>query len=187
MEDKSRGGISPIGHPNLPIVGGFILLTLVLGVTRLGFIPVPTEARFATIMHLPTIIVCLVEGWPAGMIVGTVFGLTSMYMGITPMGADPIVSMVPRLLIGVTTYFAYTATRGSNEYYRLGVSAVVGTLTNTVFYLGFSVLRGYLDSSVAFSIGLTHGLPEIVVAIIIVIPSVLLVRIIRNKINKYNY
>jgi uncharacterized membrane protein len=187
MKDKSRGGISPIGLPNLPIIGGFILLTLILGITRLGFIPVPTEAKFATIMHLPTIIICLVEGWLAGMIVGTVFGLTSMYTATTSMGSDFMVSMVPRMLIGMTTYAAYMATKGSTEYFRLGVGAIVGTLTNTIFYLVFSVILGYLEVSVAFNIGLTHGLPEVIVAIIIVIPSVLLVRTIRNKLNKYHY
>jgi len=163
-------------RPNLPILGGLILFTVILGTTRLGYIPVPTEAIHATSMHLPTIVASVVEGWPAGMIVGMVFGITSMYMAGSPMSSDPLVAMVPRLLVGLTPYLAYILLSRFNEYVRLAVAAVVGTLTNTVGFLGMSVILGYLNWDTALYIAWVHGLPECVVAIVITIPAVFLMR-----------
>lgn len=181
QDDRSRAG----RPPSLPIIGGLILFSVILGTTRLGFIPVPTEVKYATAMHLPTIIASLLEGWPAGMVVGTVFGITSMYTSGSPMAQDPIVAMVPRMLIGLTPYVSYVLLRGSNEYVRLGVAAVVGTLTNTCLFLGMAVTKGYLDADVAFSIAIKHGLPESTLAVVIVIPGVLALRKVQAWLDMY--
>lgn len=162
--------------PNLPIVGSLILFTVILGTTQIGYIPVPTAAKHATTMHLPTIVASLLEGWPIGMVVGAVFGITSMYMAGAPMMSDPLIALAPRMLVGLTPYLAYIWMRGSNEYVRLGVAAVLGTLTNTVFVLGMAVFKGFLEPGVALNIAFVHGLPEVLVAIIIVIPAVLALR-----------
>ncbi len=37
-------------------------LTIILGVTGLGLVPVPTPAGRATILHVPTIIAAILEG-----------------------------------------------------------------------------------------------------------------------------
>jgi len=47
------------------------------------------------------------------------------------------------------------------------LAAIVGTATNTVLVLGLGVARHYLPSRVAWAVGLTHGIPEIIVAVII--------------------
>ncbi len=171
------------GRNCLPIIGGLILFSVILGTTKLGFIPVPTEAKHATTMHLPTIVASLLEGWPVGIIVGTVFGITSMYSAGSPLAQDPLVALVPRMLVGFTPYFVYIGLKGYNDYVRLGMSAVVGTLTNTVFFLGMAVVQGFLGVDQAISIALVHGLPEAMVAIIIVIPAVLILRRGRAFIN----
>ncbi len=168
------------GKLNLPIVGGLILFSVIMGTTSLGFIPMPTAAKSATIMHLPTIVASLLEGWPIGVVVGTVFGITSMYAAQSPMASDPLVAIVPRMAIGLTSYATYMALSGRGDYLRLGASAVIGTLTNTVLFLGFSVLQGYMALDVAISIAITHGGPEVLVAIVIVIPSVIVLRKARS-------
>lgn len=175
-QDSSPSSPSPHRSSNLFIVGCFILFTVILGTTSLGYIPVPTAARNATTMHLPTIIASLLEGWPVGVVVGTVFGITSLYMGASPMSQDPIIAMVPRMLTGLTPYMVYSLMRSNNEYVRLGIAAVVGTLTNTCLYLGLAVLKGMLTLDTAINIAFVHGLPEVVVAVIIVIPAVLVLR-----------
>jgi len=48
----------------------------------------------------------------------------------------------------------------------------VGTLTNTVLVLTMAVVRGYLPLGVAIGVGITHGIPEIIVAAIIVVAVV---------------
>lgn len=171
--------------PNLPIIGGLILFTVILGTTDLGYIPVPTEAKSATTMHLPTIVTSLLEGWPAGMVVGAIFGMTSMYSGQTVMSSDPLVALLPRILVGLTPFLTYNLMRHRHDYLRIGVAAVVGTMTNTVGFLSVSVMQGYMKPEVALSIALKHGIPESVVAVVICIPAVIALRRAQAYLRKY--
>lgn len=148
------------------------MFSVLLGMTKIGYIPVPTAVNWATTMHIPAIIGGILEGWFVGGFVGTVFGITSMYMSISagvPAGADPWVAILPRLFIGVTAYFSYIWIKRRNEYMAIVAAAIVGTLTNTLGVLTLGVFRGYLDVENALQIGITHGIPEIVVAAIVVL------------------
>ena len=228
-------------------------VAIVLGATRLGFIPVPTPAASATIMHIPAIIGGILEGWGVGAIIGAIFGIFSFLQSTTPIFKDPLVAILPRLFIGVTSFFvyqglrrvnrvagfaiaaailvlvgifgynmltfktgnlvfdfggdanspwihltgqtalllyqitgglilllgafaagifAYFAQRDQMELLAIGAAAVVGTLTNTVLVLTMIVVRGYLSAPVAIGIGITQGIPEIVVAVIITVAVV---------------
>jgi uncharacterized membrane protein len=151
------------------IAGVLSAIAILLGWTRLGFIPVPTAAGNATIMHVPAIIGGIMEGPIVGSIVGAFFGVFSFIDATVPMFKDPLVAILPRLFIGVTAWLAYVGLKRVNEYLALTVAAVIGTLTNTVLVLGMAVLRGYMAAGVAVGVGITHGLPEIVVAAIITV------------------
>lgn len=90
------------------ILGG---ISAILGLTPLGFIPVgPTKA---TIMHIPVIIGSIMEGPVVGALVGLLFGLFSIFQAImnpTPVSfvfLNPLVSVVPRILIGIVSYYVY--------------------------------------------------------------------------------
>lgn len=154
------------------IAGVLAAISILLGWTRLGFIPVPTAAGNATILHVPAIIGGIMEGWLVGGIIGTIFGLFSFINATVPMFKDPLVAILPRIFIGVTAYFAYAGLKRINEYLALILSAVVGTLTNTALVLGMAVARGYMAAGVALTVGVTHGLPEVVVAAIITVAVV---------------
>jgi uncharacterized membrane protein len=104
--------------------------------------------------------------------VGTLFGVFSFLQATVPMFKDPLVAVLPRVFIGVTAWLAYTGLKGVNEYLALVAAAVVGTLTNTVGVLLMAVLRGYMAPGVAWTVGLTHGLPEVVVAAILTVAIV---------------
>ena len=76
--------------------------------------------------------------------------------------------------LGLAAALIWMAQRWQRENVALAVSATVGTLTNTVLVLGMGVLRAYLPNvQTAAGIGVTHGVPEIVVAIIVVMAVVL--------------
>ena len=77
------------------------------------------------------------------------------------------VAIIPRLFIGVTAYFAYAGLKRFNEILAIGVGAAVGTATNTILVLGMAVVRGYMDIGLAATIAVTHGIPEIIVAVVI--------------------
>lgn len=95
----------------MAIVGVLSAISAILGLTPLGFIPVgPTKA---TIMHIPVIIGAIVEGPFVGALVGLMFGLFSMIQAIMYPTAisfvflNPLVAVVPRILIGIVAYYAY--------------------------------------------------------------------------------
>ena len=154
------------------VSGVLAAIAILLGWTRLGFIPVPTLAGNATIMHVPAIIGGVMEGWLVGGIVGTIFGLFSFLQATPPLFKDPLVAILPRIFIGITAYFTYAGLKKANEYVALIVAAVVGTLTNTILVLGMAVIRGYMAAGVAWTVGVTHGLPEVVVAAIVTVAVV---------------
>jgi len=84
------------------LFGGIILL---LGFSYLGYIPVPTPAGAATIMHIPVIIAGLLLGPKFGAIAGTLFGLSALYYFLSI--APPWVLFPARPLIGVVPPLVY--------------------------------------------------------------------------------
>ncbi len=160
---QGQGGLSTRG---IVISAVLAAIAIFLGATRLGFIPMPTGIN-ATIMHVPAIIGGILEGSLVGGIIGTIFGLYSFFYATTPMFKDPIVAIVPRIFIGIFAAWSYMAFRRSGEVTAITVAAIVGTATNTVLVLGLGVLRHYLPAKVAVTVAVTHGIPEIIVAVII--------------------
>ena len=66
---------------HMAVTGMLGAISVVLGMTPLGFIPVgPTNA---TIMHIPVLIGARVEGPIVGMLVGLIFGIFSLIRSIT--------------------------------------------------------------------------------------------------------
>ncbi|MDI3534366.1 MAG: hypothetical protein PWQ82_731 [Thermosediminibacterales bacterium] len=151
----------------LAITGLLGAVAVVLGMTPLGFIPVPTPAGHATIMHIPAILGGILEGPVVGGLVGLIFGVHSFLRATNAFFADPIISILPRVFIGVMAYMAYRITKSG------AAAAVIGTATNTIGVLGLIVLKGYLPMAAAVGIGITHGIPEIAVAVLL---TVLLVK-----------
>ncbi|WP_243300073.1 ECF transporter S component [Bacillus litorisediminis] len=155
------------------IAGVLGAIAILLGVTRLGFIPVPTAAGNATIMHIPAIIGGVLQGWGVGLIVGLIFGVSSFLNATLPMFKDPFVAIIPRLFIGVVAFLVYAGLRKRNEYLAIGSAAFLGSLTNTGLVMGMAVVRNYLTAPVAWSITLTNGIPEAIVAVIITLAVVM--------------
>lgn len=155
------------------VVAGVLgAIAILLGWTRLGFIPVPNLAANATIMHIPAIIGGVMEGWLVGMIVGGLFGIFSFIQATTPLFKNPLVAILPRLLIGVTAYYSYAALKNRNEYVALGVAAIVGTLTNTFGVLFLAGIFNYIPWALMPPILVTNALPEVIIAAILTIAIV---------------
>ena len=89
-------------------------ITVVLSLTPLGLIPLGVIN--ATTMHIPVIIAAIAEGPIVGALVGLIFGVSSLLNAIlrnaSPVAFvfyNPLISVVPRVLIGITSYYSYTA------------------------------------------------------------------------------
>ncbi|MDY2927894.1 ECF transporter S component [Anaerococcus sp.] len=89
-------------------------ITIVLSLTPLGLIPLGFIN--ATTMHIPVIIGAIAEGPVVGALVGLIFGVSSLLNALlrnpSPVSFvfyNPLISVLPRVLIGVTSYYAYKA------------------------------------------------------------------------------
>lgn len=170
----------------MAIVGMLGAISIVLGMTPLGFIPVgPTKA---TIMHIPVIIAAIIEGPFVGALVGLIFGVFSLINAITnptPVSfvfLNPLISILPRITIGIVSYYVYVGLKRiiKNDTVAVGLTGALGTLTNTVGVL-FMIYLLYgvkfvqaigqdisMVGKIIIGIGVTNGIPEICVAILIV-------------------
>ena len=144
----------------LVITGMLAAVTIVLGLTPLGLIPIgPLNL---TILHLPVVLGAMLEGPIVGTVLGLAMGGASLYKAFTtptvlsPLFLNPLVSIVPRMMIGPVAWLAYTGlkrlVRGRNSNAQEGqtkstlrsiasaapaaVGAFVGTMTNTVLVMG---------------------------------------------------
>lgn len=158
------------------IAGLMGAITIVLGITRLGFIgPFPPLILVsATILQIPAILAAVLEGPLAGLIVGLIFGLSSFIQAPTeapPVNlwfANPLVSILPRLFIGVVAGYTYQALKNRNEWLALGSAAITGTLTNSVLVVGMIIILGYAPAEVIIPAVLPNIVAEVVVAVVIV-------------------
>jgi uncharacterized membrane protein len=76
------------------------------------------------------------------------------------------------VLLALIAGFVFLALKENRELQALILSGAVGTLTNTILVLTMLVVRGYLPPEAALVAGLTNGIPEIIVACIIVVAVV---------------
>lgn len=126
-------------------------ICLFLGLTGLGFIPLPLFK--ITILHLPVIIGAIIEGPVVGGSIGLIFGLFSIYQNITaptpmsPFFYNPLVSVLPRILIGVISYYVYKIIRAKVKNIKVSISiaAICGSLVNTIGVLGTIYLVYFKD------------------------------------------
>ncbi|MGB9678921.1 MAG: ECF transporter S component [Thermoanaerobacteraceae bacterium] len=151
--------MSHITLHQLTVAGMLSSISIVLSTTFLGYIPLGIAN--ATTMHIPVIIGAILEGPVVGVFIGLIFGLTSFLRANTPLFADPLVAILPRLLIGIVAYYTYKFTKSS------ALAAITGTLTNTVGVLSLAVILKYLPSKVALLIALKNGILEVIVAVIL--------------------
>ncbi|WP_053955220.1 ECF transporter S component [Inediibacterium massiliense] len=132
----------------ITVIGTLFAVTIVLGVTGLGFIPIPPFK--STIMHIPVIIGAILEGPLVGAMIGLLFGLFSMFQAlntfspVTFVFLNPIVAILPRMLIGVTSYYAYKICKTKSISFNISIGTAIGSFTNTIGVLGLIYIL-YID------------------------------------------
>lgn len=174
-------------------------ISIFLGITRLGFIPLVIFNL--TIMHIPVIIGALLEGPIVGGAIGLIFGLFSMYQNfIAPTSLtffiflNPVIALTPRILIGIVSYYVYKLLKNKfkSKSLSIGIAAVFGTLTNSIGVLGLTYLI-YLEryaealniskdlvGSTLLGILFTNSLAEAIFSALIAIPIITIMSKIRR-------
>jgi len=126
----------------LATLGLMLALTLVMDYSPLGAIPL--GAISATITHIPTIITGVILGPIAGFLMGTCLGLISLIHALTrpvtvldPLFINPLISVLPRMFIGIVSYYIYFFLSKINKKISLKIALATfaagfaGSLTNT--------------------------------------------------------
>ncbi|MFD3155397.1 ECF transporter S component [Haloimpatiens sp. FM7330] len=181
----------------LTTIGMLSAISIVLGLTGYGFIPLPGIK--ATIMHVPVIIGAILEGPVVGMTIGLIFGIFSIFQNMAVPSLlsfaliNPLVSVLPRVIIGITSYYCYRIFPGKEENpVKIGVGAFIGSLTNTIGVLGMIYVlyaarfaqAKHMDPSLVgktiLGIAAGNGIPEAIVAMFITIPVVLAIKKIKK-------
>lgn len=199
MENKLKK--TRLSTRQITMIGMLSAISIFLGLTGLGFIPLPTMR--ATIMHIPVIIGAIVEGPVVGSLVGLVFGLFSMYQNFIAPGPtsfifwNPIIAIVPRILIALIAYYVYSLLQKKlkKESISIAIASMVATFTNTagvliLAYLFYAQKYAYaLDINPDMAaigiatIGVTNGIPEAIVSTVICIPVIISILKIKKNIN----
>jgi uncharacterized membrane protein len=177
-ESGGRGSVFRLDVRQIVIAGILGGIAIFLAVTRLGFIPVPNLAGNATILHVPVILGAALEGPVVGTIVGLIFGVFSFIQAEVPFFRNPLISILPRLLIGVVAWAAFVGLKNVSIDLASAVAGVLGSLTNTVGVLGMAVLLGALPLAAVVPI-VPQALVEAALAAVVtvvVVRGVMLVR-----------
>ncbi|MDO4567956.1 MAG: ECF transporter S component [Clostridia bacterium] len=163
----------------------FSAMILLLGLTPLGFIRLPI-ASIVTV-HIPVVIGAMMLGVKGGAFLGFIFGLTSLIncfiapdaiaaiclgqagsFGLYNLFLIVIVLFVPRVLVGVFSalVFKLVSKIDKTRLFSIGASAVVGSLTNTIFLLGALALFAFEPACAAFGVSGASGLFAAILGVI---------------------
>ncbi len=156
-----------------------ILAAISIFMTYTPFGMIPFLIFSVSISHMPTIIASLMMGPVQGAIVGAFFGATTMSKAfimpggiLDPLFMNPLISVVPRIFIGITPY--YVAKLIKNENMRIILGAAVGSMTNTILVLGmiwliyakkvYELTQGTTAAQIFISVLTSAGIIEMVTA-----------------------
>lgn len=184
------------------VFAAFLLAVIVLfASTPLGFIRIGPAAL--TIIHIPVIVGSIILGPRYGAFLGFAFGMASLlnatflpdaaafafspFYSVGEFSGNAwslVVCFVPRILVGITPYYTFKLLNKllkfkGKESISLTISGIIGSLTNTIFVLGFiyiffakdfaklvgtsaNLLYKFLLTLIA-----TNGLPEAILAAVL--------------------
>lgn len=184
---------NPFKSPrSLAFLGLMLGITIVLDLSPLGAIPLGTIS--AVITHIPTIITGMILGPVAGFAMGTSLGLISMIHALArpmtvldPLFINPLVSVLPRMFIGVASYYVYTGlsrlfmSKSLKNSVCAFAGGLAGSLTNTalVFLMLYLVYAqevvdkiGAPFQAILLAVFTTNAIAEALIAGLISVPVV---------------
>ncbi|TFJ38580.1 ECF transporter S component [Carnobacterium divergens] len=133
----------------IAILGMLTAIVLIQNfVPVVGYIPIPPINP--TIIHITVIIAALTLGYKNGMILGLVWGVACIIRAFTtptsPLDilffTNPIIAIIPRILVGFVAGYVYQLLKKNKllDSISMIISAVLASLTNTIFVLLFIYL-----------------------------------------------
>ena len=163
-KNQTNPGSSRNAIREMTLLSLFTAIIILMACTPIGLIDLPLIK--ATILHVPVIIGAILLGPKKGIFLGAVFGITSVVkntmvpsllaFAFSPLIPVPgasrgslwalVISMVPRMLIGLVAWAVYALLSrllGKKLHGRtisMAVAAVAGAITNTALVMGLIYL-----------------------------------------------
>lgn len=141
LQNNNQTNITLQRNKKLVLTGAFSALVVVLGLTKLGLIPLGVTASI-TILQIPVIIIVMMAGLWEGLFVGFVFGLISLIQSaispsaaLDPLFLNPLCSILPRLLFTVVTWAIWKLLNKSPHVPKIlnaAISSFLGTISHTL-------------------------------------------------------
>lgn len=171
-------------------------LTVIFSFTRLGMIPWFSGASI-TICHIPAILAAILFGLPSGLIVGGVFGVSSLILaatqgtGLDVFFVNPLVSVLPRLILPVVVYllnslFLKISEKNAKFPYLVGVgiTAFLGTMFHSFFVLSMlAILAEEVTFPMVLAVLVGNSLLEAAASVIVCV-AVMAVKLGTKKAQK---
>lgn len=169
----------------LTFMGVMLALTIVF--ILMTMVPNPTSLNIAVLLFLPTILTAVIYGPKSGATLGLCAGTASLLRALLmpnspldPFLINPLVSVVPRICIGLVAAFIFDILYKKLKINRMvssSIAAGLAMLTNTLLVIGsLYLLYGQRVSEIVGAgftvflgaIFLSNGLVELVAAAIII-------------------
>lgn len=168
---------------DLTVLSLMIAITAVLFYSPLGNINIGLIS--ITIAHIPILIITILLGLKPGLINAFAFGLFSLLSALlapkgllSPLFINPMISIVPRMMIPVTTFLVYHLLKNKNKTLATTLAVILGNLTNTFFvYFSMYIFAGKkvveltgknFATVIAGLVGTSTAIKTVIVAVITV-------------------
>ena len=184
-----------------------MLLAIVIIFTVFNIANIPVGPIVATVYQVPVIIGACLLDVKAGAILGGAWGLLNFWLAITGQSTDVValtaisehpfgyfcVSFLPRIAVGIVAGLLAKALSGKDRTVSYLITGALGSLTNTVGYLGllYVLFRDLLARVYAIDMGAvvkmvlsvatTNGLVEAVVSAILTLAVCKAVNVLERK------
>ncbi|MPW27177.1 ECF transporter S component [Alkalibaculum sp. M08DMB] len=151
----------------------------------------------ALVLFLPTLLTGIIYGPTSGAIMGACAGaatlLRALFFPLSPFDyffINPLVSVLPRIFIGVVAYYVFALLRDklkANHIISVAIGASMGTLTNTVLVVGMLYLVNGEIMVEAMGMGFIVGLGTLFLAngIIEIVATAIVVPIVYETYTRY--
>lgn len=127
----------------LALTGAFSALVIVLGITKLGLIPLGAVASIS-ILQIPLILAVMLAGLPSGLFVGATFGIMSLIQAamspsgvLDPLFVNPLCSVLPRMLTALAAWFLWKLFSSLlPRAIAAGITGFLATVAHTLLVIG---------------------------------------------------
>ncbi|MBR5646504.1 MAG: ECF transporter S component [Treponema sp.] len=132
-------------NKKIALTAALSALIIVLGITKLGLIPLGPAASI-TILHVPIILAACLAGLPSALFTGAVFGIMSLIQAamspsgvLDPLFVNPLISVLPRILLGLIAWALWKLFNSIPKMSKIasaGITAFLSTVCHTLLVIG---------------------------------------------------